>query len=440
MRPGTLAFAIFILPFATGVAAAQTGSLEDRIKALEMKSGGSKASGDALTVSYEDGLWFRAANGAIEGRVGAFVLTHYTTHLHLREADGRIDGFTAKEAAIEFSARLWKAWEIYLRPLVEPGGTTLDYGWVEFNKWDFLRIRAGVDKEPFSPETLEDIRWGDLPEDSLMSLLTPDKDLGVRVFGDLLDGIFSYAVGVYNGSGLTNADNNSDKEVCGRLVVRPGATSTVEAIRHLAIGASVSRGRENIVDAEPFEFEALATGTTYQTVTSGAAAGLTGFEIDGHATRVGADLTWVWGPLSVKGEWISYKSQIEFGQDHENFRAHGYYGAVGFWLLGSTRENNHRPEIKKPLFAGGIGDVQVVVRASRVAIDDTFEERGLASGSRNVNEYAFGANWYPNSHVRISAMYVHYRYDQNSSRQLFTANGRKLDYENAIIIRAQIDF
>jgi len=440
MRWYTPAFALILLPFAAVVAEAQTGSLEDRIKALEMKAEGSKPSGDALAVSYDDGLWFRAANGAIEGRLGAFVLTHYTTHVHLNEADGKTDGFTAKEAALEFSARLWKAWEIYLRPLVEPGGTILDYGWVEFNKWDFLRIRAGVDKEPFSPETLEDIRWGDLPEDSLMSLLTPDKDLGVRVFGDLLDGTISYAAGVYNGNGLTNADNNSDKEVCGRLVIRPGATSSVEAIRHLSIGGSLSRGRENIAGAEPFEFEALATGTTYHNLTAGVAPGLTSFEIDGKATRAGADLTWVWGPLSVKGEWIWYKSRMEFSDDHTNFRAHGYYGLVGFWLLGSTRENNHRPEIKKPLFAGGIGDVQVVVRASRVAIDDTFEERGLGSGSRNVNEYAFGANWYPNSHVRISAMFVHYKYDQKSSRRLLTANGRTLDDENAVIIRAQIDF
>ncbi|MBI2923174.1 MAG: hypothetical protein HYY18_19130, partial [Planctomycetes bacterium] len=57
-----------------------------------------------------------------------------------------------------------------------------------------------------------------------------------------------------------------------------------------------------------------------------------------------------------------------------------------------------------------------------------------------VKEYAAGLNYYPNPYVRISAMFVHYRYDHQDSREFLTANGRVLDDENAVVLRAQVDF
>ncbi|MCE9583164.1 MAG: OprO/OprP family phosphate-selective porin [Planctomycetes bacterium] len=440
MRLLTWPVAAIALLLAASQAPAQSGNLEDRVKALEAKqtekekAGGAKG-GDMVGAWFDDGLRFKTDNGSFEGRLGAYVIVHYTTHLHLNESDGKIDGYTVKEAGVELDGRLWQAWEVYVRPRIMPGGTDLYYGWVEFNKWECIKVRVGVMKEPYSPETMEDRKWMDMPEDSLLSLTAPGRDLGAMIHGSPLDGIVNYSVGVFNGNG-TKGDENSDKDLAARLAFRPGAKSESEVLKHLTIGGSLTWGRANRDGVTAFNFETPATGTNFH---PGSA---TGSALDGRVNRFGVDVSWVWGALSVKAEYSYFKARVNFAATDSRpaFRAHSWYGQVGFWILGSTRVTNHRPDIKKPLFNGGVGDVQVIGRVSNLRIDDTYEEHLGFTGSRSVTEFALGVNYYPNAYVRISAMFVQYRYDHKGSRQIFSADGRHFDDENAIIIRAQVDF
>ncbi len=442
MRLLTWPAAALALVLGASQAPAQTGTtLEDRVKALEAKqqesgkSGG--GTGDAVGAYFDDGLRFKSNNGSFEGRVGAYVITHYTTFLWANEADGYNDGFTMKEAGVELYGRLWGAWEVYVRPRVMPGGTDLYYGWVEFNKWDAFKVRAGLFKEPYSPERLEDVKWTDMPEDSLVSLTTPGRDLGLMVHGSPLDGMVEYAVGVFNGNGI-KGEENSDKDLAARVAIRPGAKMENDVLKHLTIGGSVTWGRSDRDNQTPFEFRAPATGTVFNGGTTAST-----WEANGMVQRVGADLNWIFGPLSVKSEVSCFKNKVEFNEnDHETFRARAWFLQAGFWLLGSTRLDGHRPDIKKPLFGdkGGFGDVQVLGRFSQIRLGDTYEEHGGLGGSRSVQELALGVNYYPNSHVRVSVMYVNYRYDHKDSRQIRSANGRLIDEDNCIILRAQIDF
>lgn len=434
--------AALALAIGASQAAAQAGSpsLEDRVKALEMKAsekGKSGGGGDAVGAYFDDGLRFKSDNGSFEGRIGAYVITHYTTFLWANEADGYNDGFSLREAGADLYGRLWGAWEVYVRPRVMPGGTDLYYGWVEFNKWDAFKVRAGVFKEPYSPERLEDVKWMDLPEDSMVSITTPGRDLGAMIHGAPLDGMVNYAVGVFNGNGV-GGDENSDKDLALRLAIRPGAKMESDVIKHLTIGGSFTRGISDRNNVTPFAFRAPATGTTWH----GGVPSM-GWELDSMVTRAGADIVWVWGPFSLKTEYSYFKQKLEFADtDHETFRAHAWYAQAGFWLLGSTRLNNHRPDIKKPIFGdkGGFGDIQVVGRFSQIRIGDTFEEHAGLGGSRSVQEIALGVNYYPNAYVRVSVMYVNYRYDHEDTREIRTANGRLLDEDNCIVIRGQIDF
>jgi phosphate-selective porin len=440
MRLLTWPAAALAVLLAASQAPAQTGSLEDRVKALEMKqeekgkSGG--GGGDAVGAYFDDGLRFKSSNGSFEGRIGAYVITHYTTFVWANESDGYRDGFSIKEAGVELYGRLWGAWEVYIRPRIGPGGTDLYYGWVEFNKWDCFKVRAGLFKEPYSAERLEDVKWMDMCEDSLVSLTTPGRDLGVMIHGSPLDGVINYAVGVFNGNGVAG-DDNSDKDIAARVALRPGAKMESDIIKHLTVGGSLTWGQANNTTT-PFEFRAPATGTQFHfSPTPG-----TTWENNDRVQRVGADLNWIWGPLSIKSEMSCWKNRVEFADAKTTFRAKAWMAQVGFWLLGSTKLNNHRPDIKKPIFGdkGGFGDVQLVGRYSSIRLDDTYEEHAGLVGSRTVKEFALGVNYYPNAFVRISLMYVNYHYDHQQSRRFRTANGRVLDEDNCVVLRAQIDF
>lgn len=423
-----------------GTAFAQTGTLEDRVKALEMKSEGEKSSasgtGSPVNVVFDDGLRFKSNDGkTFVGRIGALAIFHYTNNATFNDSDGYFDAFTVKQTGIEVEARLWEAFSGYVRPQFFSGAASLFLGWVEFNKWECFKIRVGLFKVPYSQELIEDIRWQDMPENSLLNLTVPGRDLGAMIFGSPIEGgIFQYWLGLFNGT-ATTAENNSDKELAIRLAIRPGAKAESDAIKHLSLAVSYTRGVAGRNSGAPFVFQAPASGTVFH-------FGPNTFVSDYDRTRFGVDLVWIWGPFSVKGEWSYLKSKHKFlDGSHDPLRIVAYMGEVGFWLMGSTRINNKRPDIKKALFQdGGFGDVQAVVRYSALNIEDTLENEAGWGGSRNVQEVALGLNYYPNAYVRVSAMYVYYRYDHKTSRRFFTPDGQVIDNESVFVFRAQIDF
>ncbi|MCE9582644.1 MAG: OprO/OprP family phosphate-selective porin [Planctomycetes bacterium] len=438
--------AIALLAFAASSAYAEDKTLEERVKALEMKTGGagpapaSEAGKEPLQAWFDKGLWFRAGNGMFEGRIGVYGIFHYTWNGQLNEGDGKIDGFKVKEAGLEAYGRFWKAFEVYINPRMFPTGTTLKFGWVEFNKWEELKVKVGVFKEPYSPETYTDgVRTQDMPELSLLSVTVPGRDIGAMVHGKIAGGIFGYAIGVFNGNGADpGSDENSDKDVAARISSNPGAGGSIDFIKNLFLGISVTRGKANHANGvTPFAFSTPATGTNFFFDQAGGST----FRCEDNVTRFGADFAWCWSFLEIKAEYSYFKAQVDFDNNRQStFRSHSWYGSAGVWI-GGHRTPGKRPEIDKNLFDGGMGGLNIVGRISKLHVNDVFEEQAGFGGSRNATEFALCVNWYPNPYVRISAMFVQYEYDKQRSRRIaFGADQHVSNDENAVIIRAQVDF
>ncbi|NUN50330.1 MAG: hypothetical protein HUU15_16075 [Candidatus Brocadiae bacterium] len=448
MRLLTWPAAALALLWAAVPAAAQSGTLEERVRKLEMsmeekggmpEAGSTSSSGNRVDVWFDDGLRFKSGDGNFEGRLGAHAIIHYTWNPYRNEGDGKIDGFSVREGAVDVFGRIMKAWEVYVRARVMPGGTDLYYGWAEFNKWDEIRLRAGVFRMPYSPETMEDNRWMDMPERSLLSLTAPGRDLGAMAHGSIAGGIFSYAVGVFNGNG-TGGDYNSDKDGLVRLVLRPGAKCETDALKHLYIGGGVTRGEarsRDVTNTGPIELRAPGTGTQFHQSTA-----TMDIEADENIFRAGVDVMYMVGPIEFKSEYSFYKAGLEDATgDDFNFRAHAWYAQLGFWI-GGSRSPNQRPVVDKPLFGEkcGFGAIQFVGRFSQIRMNDVLEEKAGWVGSRGAKEYAVAVNWYPCAFARISLMYVRYEYENQDTRLVPLANGHSTNDEDAVILRAQVDF
>lgn len=421
---------------------AETPTLEQRVQALELRENEKGAEGAGkVGFWFEEGLRFRTANESLTGHIGGHVIAQYISHLRLNEADGKIDTFFIDSGAIDLQGRLWKSWELVTRAHINPDGANLYYGWVEFNRWEEFKVRAGLFKEPFSQEETEDEKWVDLPEHGLTTLVVPGLNLGAEIRGTLFSGILRYELGVFNGTTLVdaiglNGDTNSDKDIAARVEIRPGATSSAEALRNLMIGGDFTRGHQG----DNAFIDGLATAPVTET-NFHQDPGTTNFTSNGVLTRACLNVQWIWGPLSVKSELIYYKSHMNISDEGRVLRGHAWSLSAGVWLLGSTRRTGFRPELKpKFLFEGGFGDVQVVGRWSGTRFGDTLEEHAGFTGSRSAQELAAGVNWYPNPHVRITLAYFFYSYDRSSGRAFFTNTGRRFHYEDALVIRAQIDF
>ena len=426
----------FLSLFATcGLARAQGTDLENRVRALELKSGAereaaSSAGGTELEAWFDKGLRFATSDDAFQARLGASFIFHGIAH----QRDGGVaapDTFLVREAALELGARFAESFEVFVSPEFLPGSSRLLYGWAEFNRWPEFRVRAGKFKEPFSMETLEETRWWDFLENSVVYMHAPVPDLGVMAHGRLADGLLGYAIGVFNGSGA-GSDNNSDKDIAARLLISPARRIGWKPLRHLHAAVSATYGRQDQrAPARPFPMFDPGTGTDFH---SNPAA--SNYEVE-TVSRLSAEFAALLGPVEAKGEFSWHRSRIEFDDGATRaFRSPAFYGQLGVWIAG-RRVPFGVPEVDAPLFADGFGALQIAGRFARMRVDDVLIDHAGFQGARRVDEFALIVNWFPNENIRISLQFI--RVEYRHGRATLT-NGDRTAREDAILLRFQLSF
>ena len=164
-------------------------------------------------------------------------------------SDGAIqgnDGFLLRRARPILQATVYRDFDFLLVP--EFGGSSvqiydanLNY---RFRPW--LQLRAGRAKVPVGLEQLQSDPVTSFNERSLATALTPNRDIGFQLWGDVADGTWSYAVGVFNGVGdarnTGNADFEDHREIAARLFAQPFRKSNTAVLRGLGLGLAGSYG------------------------------------------------------------------------------------------------------------------------------------------------------------------------------------------------------
>jgi len=124
-----------------------------------------------------------------------------------------------------------------------------------------------------------------------------------------------------------------------------------------------------------------------------------------HLTRFGAETAVVFGPFSAQGEYIQ-TDVSGFGYNNESLN--GYYGYMSYFLSGESRNYKAKTgawDRLKPNrnfdMKGGWGAWEVAAGYDAMNLNDGAIKGGRASTAK------FGLNWYPNSHLRVMANYIH---------------------------------
>jgi len=464
MKRGWMLVAL-LLPGAGSVRAED--DLETRIRDLEIRGEAAAApasapAGPGLSLVFDRGFRLRAGEIA-DIRIGGHVIAHAA--FYSQSEDEQPDTFRMKEAHLILEATFWKRWELYVEPDLQPGNSALFQGWAEFNGWDLVRVRAGVMRVPYSEETLEPTPWQDFPENSLTELSAPARDIGLLVHGLLFEGIFDYAVGVFNGNGFDNGrDENSGKDVAGYLGISPFRTTGWDWLRRFRLGFSGTDGRHRgAADQLPIEVKVPASQSDFQTNRMGKVPGFDVVTEDGTRQRASGELSVGIGPFELATEYSLFRTMVEAGGDRSAYRSYANHWSVGFWL-GGSRDAGKRPKIDSSLFFGGVGAIQLVARYSKIKTDDVFVDRGGFAGTNSVREYSVGVNWYPNDYVRISLMFTDIRYGgdwipvgeaevpkgpvrgPNAAPLPYSGSGgnavfaHHIDEEKVLLVRLQVDF
>ena len=232
--------------------------------------------------------------------------------------------------------------------------------YTRFAKW--AKITVGQFKSPFSLEqnTACSGLYTVNRSEVVSQLAGPQRDLGLVVSGGHDSLKFSYSVGLMNGSGMNNHDDNNNKNIVGRIVAGP--------FKGLKIGGSFKAGGINPTDPT---------------------------EKLNNIYRFAAEAQFSWKSLLIQGEYI-------YGQD-KLFSASRIpiYGGCGGIIGYETKQ----PGTYHKDGAWIIASYKTKFNIEPVLKFDTWNSDKDSRFSR-VNTYTIGVNYYINDYTRLQINYA----------------------------------
>ncbi|MFM2082348.1 MAG: hypothetical protein RL380_1039 [Verrucomicrobiota bacterium] len=342
-----------------------------------------------------------------------------------------------------FSGTLFKDFDYLFVP--EFGGSTPSIvdAYLNYRYEPWLQLRAGRFKVPVGLEQLQSDSVTAFQERSLVTSLVPNRDLGFQFWGDINNGVASYAIGVFNGVGDARSTANSDfednREVAGRLFFQPFKNGNKPALQGLGFGVGASYGSTATNATGLPNNSGFATDgqQTFFTYTNGVVA-------NGEHLRISPQAYYFYGPFSLLGEYAISEQRVSRGSAPFTSATlrHTGWGVTAGWVL--TGENatftGVTPRQPFNLHDGGLGALQLVGRYATVDIDDA-AFRGYASRTASASEaraWGVGLNWYLNKDLRISTSYSHTDFASYAGATLTGATVRQP--EDVWFTRVQLSF
>lgn len=316
---------------------------------------------------------------------------------------------------------------------------TLNDAYVDLKFDPRATVRLGKFKAPFGLEQLQPSASLPAIERGLPTELTPARDLGVQLQGELAEGRVNYAVGVFNGTpdGRDTVASNPDNEFeyAGRVFWEP-FRNAANAWSGLGLGVAASVG------------DVYGTGNNllprYRTPGQAQFFGYaSNIAADGVHRRFSPQAYFYRGRGGLLGEYVTSEQAVRVTsganlgrRDHLEHKA---WQLTGHWVL--TGEDAGYRGVAKPnhpftLNEPGLGAFELVGRYGVLDIDDdAFPLFASASVSASeVRAWTIGLNWYLNSNLKLVTNYTQASFDGGA------AGGADREDEKAVFTRAQFSF
>ena len=299
-------------------------------------------------------------------------------------------------------------------------------------------LRIGKTKPPVGLERLQSATSLVFIERAFPTLLVPNRDIGVQVIGDISKGLFTYAVGGFNGvSDGASLDQNDDDnfELVARAFSHPFAGSDNPYLRGLGLGVAGSVGTREGSTASPGVSSYRTSGGLrfFQYVPGNATT--PGVVADGRQARVSAQGYYYGGPVGLLGEYVLSQQTLSLGDVSGRVTNQAWQIAGSFVLTGESP--SYKGLVPSQPFdptAGQWGAVELAARYSELTFDEDIFSLSLSAADANASKaraWAAGANWYLNQHVKLQL-----NFEQTRFRYVSADAGRPA--ENVILVRTQL--
>lgn len=378
------------------------------------------------------------------------------------------------------------------------GSATVVDAYAEARLNPAFNIRAGKFKSFVGLERLQsgnDIKF--IERSYITNAILPNRDLGVALYGAVLDKKLDYAVGVVNGVAdggniSTGTEYNGEREYTARLFATPFKDSD-SALAGLGFGIGGTwtdfTGEQNLNFTDTSSADATRNGLpSYKTNGQ-----QTFFRYGGNAIADGSRIRWspqanyYNGPFGLITEYARINQEVSLTAKNEGDGSatinnsnltplgtvanskkklsHDAWQVAGSWVL--TGEDASfkgvKPKQDFDFDKGGWGAWELVARYSEINLDsDTFknnvgnyagENVGSTSGAysdgtksaKSAKSWTAGVNWYLNSNAKIALNYEHTTFDGGASSNGANANATGSNIkdrpdEKALLARFQVAF
>jgi phosphate-selective porin OprO/OprP len=426
----------------------QIRQLDQKLRALERKQelkdeAAASAAKAAPKVTASDGRFeIASADGAHSLRLRGLVQADYRWY---DSANRAADTFLLRRARLIFEGKFNNIFHYVIQPELAGTIQILDAN-INAAISPAFNVRIGKFKTPVGLEQLQSDAVAFFNERSVATGLTPNRDVGVQIHGDVLDQRLSYTVAYLNGvpdggnnvTGSTDFDNN--KAIAVRLFATPFASDKDSVLNGLGIGFAVSSGDYETAAGRTASYrtDGQQTFFAYESNVVAAGRGLT-FSPQGYFYR---------GPLGVLAEYVGSSLEVQRGTAPvREVRNHGYNLSVGYVVTGE--ESTYRGVTPKTVFnpsAGTWGAFEVVARVAAVDIDDSAFGGLAVSRLANPNvsataltSFGLGLNWHFTKSARAGFNFFHNEFD-HAPDAVPAADALIADAENTFITRLQIAF
>lgn len=368
-----------------------------------------------------------------------------------------------------FEGTVFEKYDFRIMPEFANNSASLLEGYIDARFQPWAKVRAGKFKGPVGLERLQsasDIRF---IERGLPTNLVPNRELGIQLHGDVLDGGLGYAIGVFNGVndgrssddfGTAGNDSNDSKDLEGRIFGFPFKNSDIYALQGLGLGIAgtwtdVTGTPPGATASRSTLLPAYVTGGqngffAYRNSSAGSIAAGTpdGAYGVGERYRIAPQAYWYYGPYGLLAEYVSVTQDVQrdlaAGAVRDSL-THQSWQIQAAWVV--TGEDNSYKSVKPaaPFKIGdaGWGALELVARYGELDIDDDAFEGGGSSFANPTNAatkasaWALGANWYLNSNLKFVLNYEQTRFDGGAGTALAPEDR---DTEKALFARAQIAY
>ena len=424
----------------------QVQALEQQLKVLarqlEIKEEASAAAAPTtpkITVS-DKGFTLASADAANSLKIRG--LAQLDSRLFFGDGGGVVNNaFVLRRARIITEGTFAKIYSFQFVP--EFGGSSISILDANFSVAvdKALTVKFGKFKSPVGLELLQSDSWTFFNERSIVTNLVPNRDLGVQVSGDVLNGTLNYTAGVFGGlsdaASTNNADFDNEKDLVGRLFYTPFKNDAESFLQGLSFGISASGGREKTASGRTGGYRTDGQQTFFAYSASTIA--------DGQTWRISPQLDYRNGPLGLIGEYVVSAVNVRPSATglKTELQNKAWQVAAGYVLTGEDSSyTGVAPATNFNFEAGTWGAFELTARYANLKVDDAAFPL-YASASTNADQaksIGLGVNWYHSKAVAFKIDFYQTKFGFSPLAPAISSTQILRQDEKALISRFQVSF